>query len=215
MIRIPFNETCYLHLPPIGLSDDDIELIDQLHLTNHDNLEWRPYKYPIANRVKFNSKEHPIDVYKDDADFISIDNFFEVLPSNIKEKFFDYFHQDFHEIAFGPAYRGTRLYLNKPNTKGVHIHKDIYSGGGRPRHVAINIPISKNSLTSDLNFYDDELELIHTVHYQEKTPTVLNTSVFHEVVHKDHNNIRKIITVSTPYLMSEFLDLLNSGKILA
>jgi hypothetical protein len=197
------------------LSDKDISYIDQLYLTHDNELIYRTYKYPQANRVKFHSKETPIDVYHDDADFLSIDNFFELLPKYIQDKFYQYFHVDFHDIAFGPKWRGTRLYLNKPNTKGVHIHKDIYSGGGTPRQVAINIPISANSLTSDLNFYDDTLELVHTVHYQARTPTVINTSVFHEVVHHDHAMIRKIVTISTPYNMQQFLNLLGHGRILA
>lgn len=215
MIRIPFNETCFLHLPPMSLSDSEIEYIDSFHQTHSQDLIYRTYKYPQANRVKFHSKDTPIDVHKDDADFLSIDNFFELLPDSIQKKFYSYFHSDFHDIAFGNNWRGTRLYLNKPNSKGVHIHKDIYSGGGTPRQVGINIPISENSLTSDLNFYDDELELVHTVHYQKNTPTVLNTTVFHEVVHHDHEQIRKVVTISTPYSMSQFLDLLQEGKILA
>lgn len=215
MIRIPFEETCFLHLPVMPLSGEDLSYIDQFYLTHDQDLIYRTYKYPVANRVSFNSKQTPIDVYNDDADFLSIDNFFELLPLPIQNKFYEYFHADFHDVAFGPKWRGTRLYLNKPNARGVHIHKDIYSGGGTPRQVAINIPISANSLTSDLNFYDDTLELVHTVHYRSRTPTVLNTSVFHEVVHHDHDIIRKIVTISTPYNMIEFLELLDQGRILA
>lgn len=213
MIRIPFNETCYYHLPTINLSDSDISYINKFDHTFKDQMTYRTYKYPHANRVQFNSATTPIDVVNDDADFLSIDNFFELLPAHIQQVFKDYFTDEFYQTATDPRVRGIRLYLNKPNAQGVHIHKDIYSGGGTPRQLGINIPISDNSLISDLNFYDDELNLIHTVHYQPKTPTVLNTSVFHEVVHRDHTNVRKIITISTTYTMPEFLELLNQGRV--
>jgi hypothetical protein len=200
-------------LPPIPLSDSDVAYINQFDSTFGDQMIYRTYKYPQANRVSFHSATNPIDVVNDDADFLSIDNFFELLPVSIQQVFENYFTDKFYQIATHPEVRGIRLYLNKPNAKGVHIHKDIYSGGGTPRQVAINIPISDNSLTSDLNFYDDELKLIHTVNYQYTTPLVLNTSVFHEVVHNDHSTVRKIITISTKYHMSEFLDLVSQGNI--
>jgi len=213
MIRIPFDETCYFHLPLINLSAEHIEYINMFDQTFKDQMIYRTYKYPQANRVSYNSADNPIDVINDDADFLSIDNFFELLPVSIQQVFQEYFTDEFYQIATDPGVRGIRLYLNKPNAQGVHIHKDIYSGGGTPRQVGINIPVSANSLISDLNFYDDELNLLETVHYQSQTPTVLNTSVFHEVVHKDHTNVRKIITISTKYVMAEFLDLIKQGKI--
>lgn len=214
MIRIPFNECCYFYLPALNLSDSDIAYINNFDQTFHDQMIYRTYKYPQANRVSFHSATTPIDVVNDDADFLSIDNFFELLPKQIQQVFEEYCTDEFYQVATDPAVRGIRLYLNKPNAQGVHIHKDIYSGGGTPRQVAINIPISHNSLISDLNFYDDELNLIHTVHYKSRTPLILNTSVFHEVVHRDHVNVRKIITISTKYTMNEFLELVKQGKII-
>lgn len=213
MIRIPFDETCYFYLPAVNLSDSDVAYINNFDQTFHDQMIYRTYKYPQANRVSFHSATTPIDVVNDDADFLSIDNFFELLPKEIQQVFEEYFTEEFYQVATDPAVRGIRLYLNKPNAQGVHIHKDIYSGGGTPRQVAINIPISHNSLVSDLNFYDDELNLIHTVHYKPRTPLILNTSVFHEVVHSDHVNVRKIITISTKYTMHEFLELVKQGGI--
>lgn len=213
MIRIPFTETCYHYLPPIALADSDIAYINQFDQIHADHMVYRTYKYPRANRVSFHSGETPIDVINDDADFLSIDNFFELLPESIQQVFAEYFTDEFYQVATDPAVRGIRLYLNKPNAQGVHIHKDIYTGGGTPRQVAVNIPISANSLTSDLNFYDDELNLAHSVHYQPRTPMILNTSVFHEVVHHDHVNVRKIITISTKYHMQEFLHMVAQGRV--
>lgn len=212
-VRIPLNEPVHLNLPRFGLTQEDYDYMNSMHETFADQLEYRPYKYPTTNRVKYFSKDTPIDVFADDADFLTIDNFWELLPDHITDRFCNYFTEEFYDVAVNPAWRGVRLYLNKPNSKGVHIHKDVYSGGGLPRRLGINIPVSANSMTSDLNFYDDELEHISTVHYEFDTPTVLNTSVFHEVQHKDHSDIRKIITMSTPYTIHEFMDLLDAGRV--
>lgn len=212
-VRIPLTEPRYLDLPRFGLTQDDYDLMNNIHTTHKDELIYRPYKYPTANRVKYHSSELPIDMWDDDADFLTIDNFYELLPAHIIEHFQNYFVEEFYDVAVNPAWRGVRLYHNKPNAKGVHIHKDVYSGGGIPRLAAISIPVSANSLTSDLNFYDDELDLIETVHYKYDTPTILNTTVFHEVQHHDHSDVRKIITISTPYSIFEIMDLIDKGKV--
>lgn len=212
-VRIPMDETVYLNLPPVGLSKEDYKFMDQLYLTHPDQLEYRTYKYPTANRFTYHSKDVPIDVWDDDADFLTIDNFYDLLPESIIDKFKNYFTDEFYAISCNPAWRGTRLYLNKPNAYGVHIHKDIYSGGGIPRQVTINIPVSANSMTSDLNFFDDELEPLATIQYQYDTPTVLNTTMFHGVKHHDHSDIRKIITISTALSYSEFEQMLAEGRV--
>lgn len=214
MIRIPFDVVTHYHLPPIGLSDADIEYIDNFHITHADEMEYRWYRYPSANKVTYHSKDTPIDLENSDVDFLSIDNFWNLLPDAIKTKFTDYFTEEFFGQASNPNYRGIRLYLNNPKTPGVHLHKDIYSGGGIPRQLGINIPISANSLTSDLNLYDDELNLINTARYQKGTPTALNTSVFHEVVHHDRGSIRKVLTMSPGEItMEDFLKAFSEGRV--
>jgi hypothetical protein len=214
-VRIPMTEPTHLNLPTIGITADEYAYMNTIHERHADNLEYRPYKYPTTNRVKYHSKEVPIDVFKDDAEFLTIDNFYQLLPNTIVEKLQNYFTEEFYDLAINQGWHNARLYLNKPNSKGVHIHKDIYHGSALPRRVGMSIPVSPNSLTSDLNFYDDELDLIETTHYQFDTPTVLNTTVFHEVVHSDHTDIRKIITVSTRLDIFEFMDLLDAGKVVA
>ena len=215
MIRIPFNEVAYFNLPPIPFSDEDIDYMDNFHLHHSDEMEYRWYRYPTANKIAYYSKDTPIDFVQCNDDFLSIDNFWTLLPERIKDVFAGYFSDEFFAQANDPNFRGVRLYLNNPNTVGVHLHKDIYSGGGIPRQLAINIPISANSLTSDLNLYDDELNLLHTTQYIKNTPTALNTSVFHEVVHHDNTQIRKIITMSPGQLtMAEFIDMFNQGRVL-
>lgn len=213
MIRIPFNEVSVFNLPPINLSKEDLEYLDSFHEIHKNEMEYRWYRYPTANKVTYYSSETPIDLLNSPDDFLSIDNFWTLLPDSIKQKFVDYFTEEFFSTANNPNYRGVRMYLNNPKTTGVHIHKDIYSGGGIPRQLAINIPVSENSLTSDLNLYDDELNLIQTARYQRNVPTALNTSVFHEVVHHDTTAIRKIITMSPDMNMTEFLEKYNQGRI--
>lgn len=213
MIRIPFDAVPVFHLPPLDLSDGDIEYMNNFHIIHKDEMEYRWYRYPVANKVTYHSKDTPIDLENSDVDFLSIDNFWELLPVSIREKFSNYFTDEFFAHASDPRYRGIRLYLNNPKTPGVHLHKDIYSGGGIPRQLAINVPVSANSLISDLNLYDDELSLIQTVHYQDRTPTALNTTVFHEVVHHDNASIRKILTMSPGVSMEEFLELYQQGRV--
>lgn len=213
MIRIPFDVVTTYNLPPIPFTDDDLRYLDSFHIIHKDDMEYRWYRYPTANKITYHSKESPIDLINTPDDFLSIDNFWQLLPSTIKDKFCNYFTDEFFPEASNPSLRGVRLYLNKPNARGVHLHKDIYSGGGIPRQLAINIPVSTNSLTSDLNLYDDELNLVKTMRYSKNTPTALNTSVFHEVVHHDHSNIRKIITMSPNTTMDDFLSLHKQGRV--
>lgn len=214
MIRIPFNETAYYNLPPINFSDEDLDYMDNFPSIHATELEYRWYRYPTANKITYHSNTDPIDFATADDDFLTIDNFWTLLPQPIKDKFIAYFTDEFFSQANNANYRGVRMYLNNPKNPGVHVHKDIYSGGGIPRQLAINIPVSANSLTSDLQLFDDELNLIHSVRYQKNTPTALNTGVFHGVVHNDHTAVRKIITMSPGELtMNEFLDLLEQGKV--
>lgn len=215
MIRIPFTEVTTYHLPPIPFTDSELEYLNNFHSVHSDQLEYRWYRYPTANKIAYHSADTPIDFSSAEDDFLSIDNFWHLLADSIKEKFAKYFTDEFFDITCDPKFRGVRLYLNNPNTTGVHLHKDIYSGGGIPRQLAINVPVSANSLTSELKLYDDELNLVETVHYQKNTPTALNTSVFHEVVHCEFNDIRKIITMSPGSLtMSEFICMLNDNRVL-
>lgn len=208
-VRIPFDEPTHINLPTIGITAEEYAAINQTHETHKDNILYRPYKYPTTNRVQYHSAETPIDMFADDADFLTIDNFPELLPESVRTKLQNYFTEEFYEQSV----KNLRLYLNKPNSKGVHIHKDIYHGSAKPRMVGMSIPVSLNSMSSDLNFYDDELELLETTHYQFDTPTVLNTTVFHEVVHSDHSDIRKIMTITTRMDIHEFQDRLESGRI--
>lgn len=212
MIRIPFDTVTTFDLPPMPFTDSDLEYLDNFHIIHQHELEYRWYRYPTANKITYYSKDTPIDFSVPD-DFLSIDNFWQLLPNDLKEKFSSYFTDEFFPEANNPNLRGLRMYLNNPRTPGVHLHKDIYSGGGIPRQLAINIPVSANSLTSDLNLYDDELNLIKTVRYQKNTPTALNTTVFHEVVHHDNTSIRKIITMSPNKTMEEFLELYSQGRV--
>jgi len=214
MIRIPFTEVTTYHLPAIPFTDGELEYLNNFHLVHSTQLEYRWYRYPTANKITYHSATTPIDFAVSEDDFLSIDNFWDLLATSIKDKFAEYFTDEFFSIACDPKFRSVRMYLNIPNTQGVHLHKDIYSGGGTPRQLAINIPVSANSLTSELKLYDDELNLVETVHYQKNTPTALNTSVFHEVVHCEFNDIRKIITISPGTLtMNEFICMFNNGRV--
>jgi hypothetical protein len=215
MIRRPFNEPVFIDLPELtGLSDEYLSYIDQIPVLHQDDLCYIQFKYPDALSSEYYSKSRPIDLVKYGIDFIAITNFQSLLPVHIMEVFKQYFSPSFHDIAFGKKeiMSGMRLYLNNPDSTGIHLHKDIY-GDSHARSCCINIPISQNSLTSDLCIYDDELELITCSRYKKRTPAILNTSAFHEVINHDRSTIRKIITLSTPYSAIELKNLLDNGQV--
>jgi len=217
MIRIPFNEICYMHLPPIPFSTEDIDFMRNIDQTFHDRMIYKTYKYPGANDGVYDSKVTPLDWSREEVDWAGIDNFYDLLPTNIQQVFIDYFTEEFYDMINVPGrMRDIRFYINNPNTAGVHIHKDIYlgpTGQGVPRRVAINIPVSANSLTSDLNFYDDELNLVHSVRYLPCTPCVLNSTVFHEVVHHDKSETRKVININTRVSLADFFELHAQNRV--
>ena len=217
MIRIPFNEICYIHLPPMPFSAEDMDFMCQMDQTLHDRLLYKTYKYPVANDHVYDSKITPLDWNREEVDWAGIDNFFDLLPAHIQQIFRDYFTEEFYSMLDVPGKpRDIRLYINNPNTAGVHIHKDIYvgpTGQGTPRKLAINIPLSANSLTSDLNFYDDELNLVHSIRYLSCTPCVINSTVFHEVVHHDKSEIRKVINITTRVSLEDFVELHGQNRV--
>jgi hypothetical protein len=215
MIRRPFNEPVVIDLPPMdNLTDEYLAYIDQMPILHQDNLFYIQFKYPEGTSTAYHSKKRPIDLVRYGIDFIAITNFQSLLPDHIMEIFKQYFSPVFHDVAFGKKgiMSGMRLHLNNPDSVGVHLHKDIY-GVHSPRLCCINIPISQNSITSDLRMYDDELDLITCTRYKKRTPAIVNVSAFHEVIHHDHSSIRKIITLSTPYSINELKNLLDNGQV--